>query len=253
MLLRADPHRLTPNQQAIADLIEPEDVVVDVGGGAGRYSLPLALICREVINVDPSEAMGAAFLSNASAAGIDNVRSIASNWESVPAPSGTVALVNHVTYLTRDIVPFIRKLEEASRRRVIITVHSPPPPYRQHRLFELVHGEEEVRVPGHEALMGVLWEAGILPDLQMLGGVPMGAASPSRSEAIDVALNGFRAEQWAFWRYEPALRSRIEQVLRTNFDELFVADEDGFRPSWLDYGRDVLITWRPEVDRQDPV
>jgi SAM-dependent methyltransferase len=40
-------------------------VVVDVGGGAGRYSLPLASRCREVVNVDPSAAMGAAFAANA--------------------------------------------------------------------------------------------------------------------------------------------------------------------------------------------
>lgn len=57
-LLRTDARRsLEPNLAIIASYIEPDDVIVDVGGGAGRYSLPLALRCREVINVDPSAGM----------------------------------------------------------------------------------------------------------------------------------------------------------------------------------------------------
>ena len=55
---RFDPHRqLSANMEAIASYVLPDDVVADVGGGAGRVSLPLALLCREVINVDPSTGM----------------------------------------------------------------------------------------------------------------------------------------------------------------------------------------------------
>src|SRR5207248_665692 len=56
-LLIANPHApLGPNQQVLASYLEPDDVVVDVGGGAGRISLPLALRCSQVVNVDPSAA-----------------------------------------------------------------------------------------------------------------------------------------------------------------------------------------------------
>jgi len=42
-LLAADPRRpLDPNLEIIASYIQPDDVIVDVGGGAGRISLPLA-------------------------------------------------------------------------------------------------------------------------------------------------------------------------------------------------------------------
>ena len=42
-LIKADPHRsLDPNLEIIASYIQPDDVIVDVGGGAGRISLPLA-------------------------------------------------------------------------------------------------------------------------------------------------------------------------------------------------------------------
>src|SRR6266566_5151725 len=54
-LLNADPRRpLDPNLDTVASYIEPDDVIIDVGGGAGRISLPLALRCRKVINIEPS-------------------------------------------------------------------------------------------------------------------------------------------------------------------------------------------------------
>src|SRR5919108_2522810 len=59
---RYDPHRsLDANLEVIASYVQPEDVLIDVGGGAGRLSLPLALRCRAVVNVDASAAMLAAF------------------------------------------------------------------------------------------------------------------------------------------------------------------------------------------------
>ena len=128
--MKADPRRDARAESGDHCLLrlEPDDVIVDVGGGAGRIDLPLALRCREVINVDPSAAMLAAFAANAKQAGIANCRAIQADWLAVDPPLGTFALVNHVAYLTREIVPFIEKLERAASRRVLITVGSPPPP-----------------------------------------------------------------------------------------------------------------------------
>src|SRR5687767_9919286 len=56
-VLASDPRRpLEANHEIIAGYIQPDDVIIDVGGGAGRISLPLALRCRELVNVDPSPA-----------------------------------------------------------------------------------------------------------------------------------------------------------------------------------------------------
>jgi SAM-dependent methyltransferase len=247
-LLKADPRRaLDGNLQALADLIEPSDAIIDVGGGAGRISLPLALRCRSVTNVDPSANMRGAFLANAKAAGISNVSAVQGDWRDVEAPKGTVALVNHVTYLTRDIVPFIEKLERAASRRIILTVNAPPPPSWNRALFQLVYGEAEEIVPGHAELMNVLWEMGRLPDLAMLPSqtARMAATLPSRAAAIGFAVQRVSAEQWAHWPATPALAARIRTTVEQHFEELYTQSGEGFTPRWILSGREVLITWEP--------
>ena len=246
-LLKTDPRRpLEPNLAIIASHVEPDDVIVDVGGGAGRYSLPLALLCREVINVDPSAGMLAGFEANARQAGISNVRVVHADWLDADPPRGTVALVNHVTYLTRDIVRFIRKLEVAATRRVLLTVNSPPPPSMSRDVYPLIHGEAEEVEPGHVELMNVLWELGIEPDLRMLphSSVPS-PFFPTREAAMQAAIGRITGAQWAFWPLSPEQDARLRQGLETRFDELFPRTEQGYTFGWIDAGREVLITWEP--------
>lgn len=248
-LMKADPRRqLEPNLAAMAAYIEPDDVIIDVGGGAGRISLPLALRCRKVINVDPSAAMGSGFKANAAQAGISNVEVIQADWLVVDPPLGTVALVNHVTYLTRDIVPFLRKLERAGTRRVIITVNSPPPPSWNRVVFRLAHGEAEEIVPGHAELANVLWELDILPDIYVLTqpNARIVLPAPTRAAAIDLAVARFNGDQWSNWPLGPDLETRVRRVLEERFDELFAAGSDGIVPRYITPGREVLITWQSQ-------
>jgi len=249
-LLTADPLRpLCPNLAVIASYIEADDVIIDVGGGAGRISLPLALRCREVINVEPSPTMAMGFRRNAAGAGISNTRIIDGEWPDVDAPAGSVALVNHVTYMTREIVPFIKKLKLAGRRRVLITVNSVPGPSFQRVLYQLVHGEAEEIVPGHVELINVIWELGILPDIRVLPlpTMPLGPA-PSRDAAIAGAIARFPGEQWSWWGLGSDLEARLRSILQARFDELFTAGPDGFTPRYVAPGREILITWQPQAE-----
>src|SRR5947209_1424589 len=118
---RYDPHRpLDANLAALASYLRPEDVLLDVGGGAGRVALPLALRCREVITVDASSGMGTEFTAAAAAAGISNARFVHTNWLEAEGFQGDVVLTSNVTYFVHDIVRFIEKLATAARRRVRI-------------------------------------------------------------------------------------------------------------------------------------
>jgi SAM-dependent methyltransferase len=246
-LLVSDPRRpLGANLEVMASYVEPDDVIVDVGGGAGRLSLPLALRCREVVNVDPSPAMGAGFAANVAGGGIANVRFINGDWPLPDAPTGDLVLVNHVTYLTRDIVPFLAGVAAAARRRVLITVNSPPPPTMHRRLYHLLHGEEEALVPGHAELAAVLWELGFLPDIRVLPEATVAPLPPAadREAAVQLALARFASEQWAFWPLEPGLAARARRVVEAEFDALFAETPAGFVPRWVaSTGREILLTW----------
>ena len=238
---RLDPNRdPEPNLRIVASYLMPGDMLVDVGGGAGRMCLPMAGRCREVVMVEPSPGMGAEFDASRADAGIDNARRMQADWMDAEDIEGDVVFSGCVTYFVRDAVPFVEKLVSAARRRVMITLWSEPPPCRGTPLFRLAHGEEQERLPGFQQLLPVLWEMDILPDALILPDAPWWENSvyPSREDALEWAVEGpwLRAED----------RERAAGVFRDNFDELFISGPDGFRPRWQRPMRELLITWKTE-------
>jgi hypothetical protein len=243
---RADPHRqLDANLTVLASYTRPEDVLIDVGGGAGRVSLPLALRCREVITVDASPGMGVEFTAAAAAAGITNARFVHANWLEAEGFQGDVALTSNVSYFVGDIVRFVEKLATAARRRVMMTVWSVANPNQSSPLFHLVYGEAQEAAPGHRELLPVLWDLGILPDVHVLPGVPqvqggpLGAQLPQTPEdALQLALQG----QWL----APHDQARARQLIEEHFSELFAPSPQGFRLLWRQQAREILITWETD-------
>lgn len=232
---RMDPRRaLDRNLEAVASYVEPNDVLVDVGGGAGRMCLPLALRCREVINVEPSRGMGEQFLASAADAGITNARLVQAGWMEAEEVEGDVVMVFNVTYFIAEIVPFIEKLIAAARRRVIIGVWSVPPPNADAALFRLIRGEDQLPVPGHRELLAVLWELGILPDVRVLPEPRLRGPFPrTREEAV---------RAWA-GQYPSRERERAAAIIEANFQALFESTPEGFRPAGREDSREMLITW----------
>ena len=236
---RRDPLRaLDENLEIVASYVEAGDVLLDIGGGAGRVSLPLALRCREVVNVEPSTAMAEQFVASAHEAGIANARVVPEAWMDAEGVEGDVVVVANVTYFVRDMVPFVEKLAAAARRRVMICVWSVPPPAQNAGLFRCVYGEEQVPVPGHRELVDVLWEMGILPDVRVLPSPFLRrdemAPARTREEAVQLAIDQVEAA-------DPAEAARR---VERDFDSLFTTTPDGFRPAWRPDPREILVTWQ---------
>ena len=243
---RFDPLReLDANLEIIASYVQPWDMLLEIGGGAGRAGLPLARRCREVINVEPSPGMRQEFRESAAEAGITNARLVQALWPEAAGLQGDITFTADVTYFVPDIVPFIQGLEDASRRRVILNLWSQPPPNRRAPAFALVYGESQEPSPGHTHLLPVLWEMGILPDIRVMPLLPWWESEEvsTRDEAVEVALEG----SWL----KPQDLDHARGVIESHFDELFAATPQGFRPLWQPEMRELLITWevgaRPRV------
>ncbi|MEP6870426.1 MAG: methyltransferase domain-containing protein [Anaerolineaceae bacterium] len=236
-MFRLDPRRkLEANTAAVAAFIGADDVVVDVGGGAGRVSLPIALNCARVVNVEPSAAMRAEFDGSAAEAGITNAECIDADWPGrAKGIEGDVVLVANVTYFVSDIVPFISALTTAARKKVIISVWSTPPPNDAARVFELVHGVPQALAPTHRELLPVLWEIGVLPEIRVLPDEFRSARMrpPTIDDAVKLAVDVAAGND------VPG----AAEIIRAHFDELYAPSAEGFIPRWRLPSREMLISW----------
>ena len=222
---------------AIASYVQPGDIVADVGGGAGRVGLPLALRCEEILNIEPSLGMGMEFKSLAQEASISNAKLIPYSLAEAKALAADISFTADVTYFIRDISAFIRQLEITASRRVMITIWSEPPPNRNGKIFQLVYGEMQSLLPGQAQLMPVLWDMGIFPDVYVLPECPWwdNQRSLVKDEAVEMVLEDRVIR--------PEDRDRARSLIEDNFDRLFSSSEIGFHPLWRSDIRELLITW----------
>ena len=232
---RFDPHRLP--EASIREVIrrmELEDDIIEVGGGAGRVGLPLALRGKSLRNVEPSAAMREQFRLAVWQHGIQNAEAIASSWPMQEPISADLVVTADVTYFISEIESFLRAMHEAARRRVAILTWTVPPPNVNAALFRLAFGEDEAPSPGFRELLPVLWEMDIVPDVLL---VEEGFAWPERRPT-----NDDEALQFVYRELSPKDEEAVAERLRPRLDELFMRD-DAFFPTWRTPSQAMLITW----------
>jgi hypothetical protein len=233
---------LNPFVEKVASYLRPDDVLIDVGGGAGRLSLPLASRCREIVCVDPSQGMGEVFNAVITETGIRNARFVLGGWPETAGIEGDVALVAHVTYFVTAIGPFIRRLNEAAGRRVLVGTRSIAPPNQIAPFFELVRGEALAPVPGPQELLAVLREMSIEAEVIDNGVAPPPATAPTGStpeDAVRIEVGGGTRLGWI----KDGEADRASALFLEHFDDLFIETDQGVRRrSGLD-ARELIITW----------
>ena len=232
---RADPHRIDdPVVNLLGQWITPQTTVLDVGGGAGRYALPLALRCRHVTVVEPSPSMVGQLEEGARDAEISNVSAVRAGWEETEVEAADLVLCANVVYGIKEIVPFLSKLNAHAHDRVVSVAWMDAPPSIFSPLWRAVHQEERIELPALPELLPVLWEMGIFPNIEMLETGP-----PRAAPNMDVALAV--ARQMLFVRPESEEDRRLQQAAR----EMAVETSEGVTLRGYRPRPQAVLSWRP--------
>jgi SAM-dependent methyltransferase len=193
-LFVADPRRTgEPTLEMLRAMAVPDETWLDIGAGAGRYALPLALRVRQVIAVEPSPGMRRAMRAGIDEHGLTNVRVVAGSWpESIallePLPVADVSLIAHVGYDIEDIGPFLAGMEEATRDRCIAVLTDRSPASVADPFWPLVHGEDRVALPALPDLVELLHARGCETEIVRV------ERSPRSFDSVD-ALTAFLRRQ----------------------------------------------------------
>ncbi len=237
---KADPHRTDdPVLNRLWEEITPGSTALDVGGGGGRYALPLALHCEQVTVVDPSVSMIDGLRVGAQEANVSNLSIVPGLWEEVEVDPADVVLCANVVYDVAEIEPFIRKLEAHAKDRVFVLAYMESPLSQFSPCWKVAHGEKRVDLPAMPELLHVLWDMDIYPNLETFP-----ALHPETVRSRPVALELLR--QFLFVKSD----TEPDRLLQTEIDDLIVETPQGFTVRGSRPRRLALLSWSPKPNSQ---
>jgi len=177
-LFVVDPRRSDaddPTLAALRSLARPGQRWLDVGAGAGRYALPLALTVSpaDVTAVEVSPGMLGALRDGMTSSGIDNVRIVEGRWPAAaedargggPTRWADRALIAHVGYDVEAIGPFIDALEAAAQTCVAVMMDRTPASVAE-PFWPPVHGEARAALPAMPEFVELLRARGRTPEVR---------------------------------------------------------------------------------------
>ena len=157
-----DPYRLDDLVlNAIQGLIGEANSVLDVGGGAGRYAMPISLRSRSVTVLDQSEAMLKMLRNQVKYYNIPYIKIVHGSFEDILFSGADVVLCAHVLYTVETIDTFIARLNSVSRHKIIIVMFEKSPQSELTEIWKFVHGNCRITLPGATELLDVLKSIGI--------------------------------------------------------------------------------------------
>jgi len=233
-IFRQDPQRRgEPTLEALRTLLAGDRGVLDIGAGGGRYALPLALVCREVIALDPSDGMLEVLRQGITEHGIHNVQVVAGRWpEAAAGLQADVALISHLGYDVEDIGPFLDAMEAAATERCVAVLLEQPPPTEADRLWPAVHGLERAALPSLPEFLLLLLARGRRFEIQLVDRAPQSYEQPEQG------LAWLRNQLWT------APGSAKDQRLEALLHERTTERDGRYALSWEPV-KVGIVSWQP--------
>ena len=230
-----DPYRTDdPALNCIHEVIGEGAEVLDVGGGAGRFALPIATRAKSVTVIDPSAESLDLLKTRVAEFGFTNVTAVEERWEDAEIPSADVALCSWALHHVVEAAEFIKKMEERVSDRVVILEMMETPASQIAPFFERVHGKSLTPLPGVQALLNLLWAMDIFPDVTMLS-----PEIPVLDKDLSSTLEKLR-RMLAIQEGTDA-----DKRLRTAANELLEQSNKGLTVKNTKPRRQAIITWTP--------
>lgn len=140
---------------------------LDIGAGAGRYTLPIAAMAQRVTAVEPSGAMRQHLEERLTTARLTNVTILPVSWEDAVVEPHDVVLAAHVVYPIADIVPFVQKLIAHARHTWFITIRVQPMGIEFAPLWEQIWHTPYPTEPTFLDLYNLLFSLGLRPHARL--------------------------------------------------------------------------------------
>ncbi len=217
--------------------LRPNDRVIDVGAGTGRYLPFLARQVAEVIAVEPSPAMRAELVQTLKAAEVKNVQVLADAWPLAQPLIADVVIAAHVVYGVRMIEPFIRAIDQAARRHCALLIGLQHPTAVLAPFWERIHGEARLPLPASLEALAVCHQLGLPARLDL---VPN--ARSFRFVDLEDAMEEIRTRLRL--SSEPTRDARLLAAMA----ELLVPNEDGSLCSREHQAFSGVVWWEPTAD-----
>lgn len=221
-----------PIQEFVTSQLQPEDTVVDIGAGTGRWARLLARRISKVTAVDPSPSMLEAMRQNIAKEEIKNIEVIEGFWPEVAVESYDVSLCSHAIYASADFPAFINRMVEVTRRTCYLVLRVPNFDGIMSPAFQYVHGLPHDS-PNFVVAYNALLQMGIQANVLMGSGF-----RPWTNPTLEDAFN--RLKQRLFLEGNTSHDEYLRNLLR---DKLILRNGAYV---WPDGMRSALVYWDVE-------
>jgi CTP:molybdopterin cytidylyltransferase MocA len=233
---RDDPRRTDdPALDVLRSLVVAGETWLDIGAGAGRYALPVALVAGQVIALDPSPGMLAALREGMDQHGIANIRVVEARWppQVAGSPVADVALIANLGHDIEGIGEFLDAMEASARRLCVAVLMERQPASIAERYWPAIHGEERIALPALPEFVSLLQARGAAPQ------VTLSERAPRSFPDEDALVEFIRGQLWI----APGgpLHTRLRDLVHADV----VATAGGCALRGQRPTRVGVVTWRP--------